>query len=247
MEHKITSKDSVMLYGDAAWHGLGTVTHERCDAAAAFEKSGLDWEVAFGEKEVSVVGGKVAMQNYYRTLWRSGSHRMALEKFTGVYRPIQNKALFDLGQAIIDLAYWERGEKMFVESCGSVQGGRKVWLLLRRGSRPASEGGAFHEYVVIANSHDGTLRLWVKPTSVRVVCGKTLSTALDSAGESYIAIAHRGCIDSKIAAAKRMLGRYFGASATLSGEGGRLAGKKGFQCACVYWRYFVKGGGIHAT
>ena len=45
MAHLITETDGLMLAGQPAWHGLGTVLPERTDARTALKVAKLDWQV----------------------------------------------------------------------------------------------------------------------------------------------------------------------------------------------------------
>jgi hypothetical protein len=53
-------------------------------------------------------------------------------------------------------------------------------------------------YVLLANSHDGSLALRVVPTSVRVVCQNTLNLALGRAGSTGVAIRHLDSLEDRV-------------------------------------------------
>jgi len=228
MAHGITTTDKVTLYKDGAWHGMGEIVTDKMSAREAFDRSGLNWAVRFSdEPEISTIDGVQYKQDKFKTLWRlDGENSQPMGSFTDAYRPVQNEVLFDLGQEVINLAGEQNGEKMFLESCGSIHGGKKVWLLLNQECRQVNENDKVMKYVAIANSHDGKLLLGVKPTSVRVVCNNTLSQAFNSKKGNYITIAHKGHIESKIEAAKIILKNYFDVTAQFDESIRLLQGKK---------------------
>jgi phage/plasmid-like protein (TIGR03299 family) len=67
------------------------------------------------------------------------------------------------------------------ETAGSLQGGRKVWMLARMPHRYIIAGDEIAPYLVVMNSHDGSSGIKVAMTPIRVVCQNTLNLALNSA------------------------------------------------------------------
>jgi len=218
MSHEITTKDSLTLYQKPAWHGLGEIIEDKIDAMTCFDKCGLNWEVKFGEEEATFIGGKEYRQNKYKTLWRIGDPDcIPLGNFTETYKPVQNKQLFELAQEVINIGK-KQGEEFFIESAGSIQEGRKVWVLVNQeAASSVNDNDKVLKYLAIANGHDGKMTLGVKPTSVRVVCNNTLSLAFTEKNKKimsgYLSIAHKGNILMKIEAAKMILKNYYDLSA----------------------------------
>ena len=70
---------------------------------------------------------------------------------------------------------------MTYETAGSLQGGRKVWMLARMPHRYIISGDEIEPYLVVINSHDGSSGIKVAMTPIRVVCQNTLNLALGSA------------------------------------------------------------------
>ena len=69
-----------------------------------------------------------------------------------------------------------------LETCGALDGGRKVWALARTGITGAADNGGKDElaaYVLLATSCDKTLATSAAFTSVRVVCQNTLFFAYE--------------------------------------------------------------------
>ena len=64
---------------------------------------------------------------------------------------------------------------------GSLQGGKKVWMLAKMPDRYIIAGDEIAPYLVVMNSHDGSSGIKVAMTPIRVVCQNTLNLALNSA------------------------------------------------------------------
>jgi len=90
------------------------------------------------------------------------------------------------------------------ETAGSLQGGRKVWLLARLPREFIISGERISPYLVFSNTHDGSGAVRVAITPVRVVCNNTLNLALQTASRSW-AMIHTGNIKGKIQEAKDTL------------------------------------------
>ena len=79
------------------------------------------------------------------------------------------------------------GEGVTYETAGSLQGGRKVWMLARLPRKYLIAGDQVVPYLVIFNSHDGSSGVKVAMTPIRVVCQNTLNLALNTAKRSWTA------------------------------------------------------------
>ena len=93
---------------------------------------------------------------------------------------------------------------MRYETAGSLQDGRKVWLLARLPREYIISGERISPYLVFSNTHDGSGAVKVALTPVRVVCNNTLNLALQTAKRSWSMI-HTGNISDKIQEAKDTL------------------------------------------
>jgi phage/plasmid-like protein (TIGR03299 family) len=116
------------------------------------------------------------------------------EKVLGVvtdrYKVVQNWEAFAFTDALL-------GEGVTYETAGSLQEGRKIWLLAKLPDRYIIEGEEIEPYLVFSNSHDGNGSIRVAMTPVRVVCQNTLNIALASAKRSWATI-HVGDLAAKM-------------------------------------------------
>ena len=96
------------------------------------------------------------------------------------------------------------GKGVRYETAGSLQEGRKVWLLARLPREYIIAGERISPYLVFSNTHDGSGSVKVAVTPVRVVCNNTLNLALTTASRSF-SMMHTGDIRGKIEEARDTL------------------------------------------
>lgn len=93
---------------------------------------------------------------------------------------------------------------MRYETAGSLQGGRRVWLLARLPHEYIISGERISPYLIFSNTHDGSGAIKVALTPIRVVCQNTLNLALSGAKRSWSMI-HTGNIQNKLEEARDTL------------------------------------------
>ena len=174
------------------WHGLGQIVMEAPTSTDALRLAGLDWNViqesvytAFNEK---VEGYKVNIRDTDRKVLGIVSDR---------YKVVQNADAFSFTDELL-------GKGVRYETAGSLQEGKKVWLLARLPREYIIDGEHISPYLVFSNTHDGSGSVKVAITPVRVVCNNTLNLALDTASRSFSMI-HTGNIQDKIQKARDTL------------------------------------------
>lgn len=113
------------------------------------------------------------------------------------YKIIQNTEAFAFTDSLL-------GSGVRYETAGSLQEGRKVWLLARLPQEYIISGERISPYLVFSNSHDGSGAVKVAVTPIRVVCNNTLNLALNTAKRSRSMI-HTEDIKGKIQEAKDTL------------------------------------------
>lgn len=93
---------------------------------------------------------------------------------------------------------------MWYETAGSLQGGRRVWLLAHMPHEYIISGERISPYLIFSNTHDGSGAIKVALTPIRVVCQNTLNLALSNAKRSWSMI-HTGNIQNKLEEARDTL------------------------------------------
>ena len=96
------------------------------------------------------------------------------------------------------------GEGVSYETAGSLQGGRRTWILARLPHQYIINGDEITPYMVFMNAHDGSGAIKVAMTPVRVVCSNTLNLALLTAKRCW-SCQHTGNINGKMEEAKNTL------------------------------------------
>ncbi len=192
------------------WHGLGTIVAEAPTSQEALRLAGLDWNVC--QRAIHTNAGKI---NGYKANIRD-TDGQCLGVVTDRYKVIQNEEAFAFTDALL-------GKGVRYETAGSLQDGRKVWLLARLPSEYIISGEQISPYLVFSNTHDGSGAVRVAVTPVRVVCNNTLNLALQTAKRSWSMI-HTGDIRGKLQEAKDTLFLAETYMENLGKEIGKLSG-----------------------
>ncbi len=174
------------------WHGLGTKVESALSSDEALLKAGLDWRVV--QQDVLTEEGRIIPG--YKANVRDIDNKV-LGVVTNRYKVVQNVEAFAFTDALL-------GEGVRYETAGSIQEGKRIWLLARMPQEYIVIGERISPYLVFMNSHDGTGAIKVAITPIRVVCQNTLNLALNTAKRSWSMI-HTGNIESKLDEAKQTL------------------------------------------
>ena len=182
--------ETMMYVREKPWHGLGEMVQEAPTSADALRLAKLDWSVQ--SMPVFTDGHEIAG---YKANVRDNDGAV-LGIVTDRYKICQNTDAFAFTDGLI-------GGDVRYETAGSLNGGKKIWLLARL---PETEiaGDKTEPYLCFTNSHDATGAIRACMTPVRVVCNNTLNLALNTAKRSWSA-RHTGDLDSKLAEAHRCL------------------------------------------
>ena len=174
------------------WHGLGTMVAEAPNSKDALRLAGLNWKVlqepVYTENEELIQGYKANVRD---------TDRKVLGVVTDRYKVIQNEEAFAFTDTLL-------GEGVRYETAGSLQEGRRVWMLARLPREFIIGGERISPYMVFSNTHDGSGAVKTALTPIRVVCNNTLNLALRTAKRSWSMI-HTGDISGKIEEAKNTL------------------------------------------
>ncbi len=239
MAHQI---EKMAFVGETPWHQLGTkLETPPATVADACVAGGVDWEietlpmylggpaVTLGEPAQKRLGVQGSEQHLAGKLVdiRKAVVRKTDGSILGVvgadWTPIQNAQAFEPFQPFLDAG------EVQVETVGSLDGGRRVWML-GKVARPdavivPSSDDRVGLYLLAAVGHDGSLSYTCGETGVRVVCNNTLRMALDGKN-SFIKVRHTKGGAAAIAAVQEEIKKIdarFGAAADVFRA---LAGKE---------------------
>ena len=122
------------------WHGLGKVVMEAPTSAEALHLAGLDWNVVqepiYTEFNEPVEGYKANVRD---------SDRKVLGVVSDRYKVVQNVDAFSFTDELI-------GKGVRYETAGSLQGGKRTWMLARLPQKYIINGDEITPYMVFMNS-----------------------------------------------------------------------------------------------
>ena len=170
--------ETMFFVREKPWHGLGVKVADALSSADALAASGLDWEVVQQpirtEEGTPVPGFKANVRDLDgKVLWIVSDR----------YRVVQNREAFAFTDKLL-------GEGVRYETAGSLNGGRKVWVLARMPREYIMLGDRVSPYLVFSNTHDGSGAIRVAMTPVRVFRGTALSGQVSEDGSLYPAQFH---------------------------------------------------------
>ena len=184
--------ESMFYVRETPWHGLGTKVMEAPDSEGALIAAGLNWNVV---QEPIFTGENEPIRGYKANI--RDSDRKVLGVVTDRYKVIQNHEAFAFTDELL-------GQGVRYETAGSLQDGKKVWLLAHMPHEYIISGERISPYLLFSNTHDGSGAIKVALTPIRVVCNNTLNLALSTAKRSW-SMVHTGDIRSKMQEARDTL------------------------------------------
>lgn len=207
--HQITISDRLGMYKTPGWHGLGEVISEGLSGREAVERF-IGWRVE-QEPVFTKIGG------VERVLPLRANVRSDTKDLLGVvsseYVVVQNTDIGDFADALLQEAKAE-GVKVQMETCGSLLGGRKVFLTLKT-DKEIRVGRTGEDVTVpllgILTGHDGSMATTAAWVMQRVCCNNSYSAAVTSidqdvgAGKAF-RIQHKGKVSEYLQQAKLCLG-----------------------------------------
>ena len=185
--------ESMFSVREKPWHGLGTIVAEAPDSSAALELAELNWTVV--QKDIATADGGKVIPGFKANVRESDDKVLGI--VTDRYKVVQNTEAFAFTDALL-------GEGVRYETAGSLQGGRRIWLLAKLPQQYIINGDEITPYLVFMNSHDGSGSIKVAMTPIRVVCSNTLNLALSKAKRCW-SCNHIGNVEWKMDEARATL------------------------------------------
>jgi phage/plasmid-like protein (TIGR03299 family) len=191
MAHNI---GQMFYFGELPWHELGNKLEHPATLEQALVAGGLDWEVdtvpimPVGEPE-TLITQRVAV---VRTDRIPGEASRVVGVVHPGFQPLQNR----VGAAMFD-ALMGQGQPIY-HTGGYLKSGEIIWLLAKLpGDIRVRGDDVLETYLLFTNSHDGSVAIDIRLTTVRVVCQNTLSLALHKRGSAgkVFRRAHNGSYD----------------------------------------------------
>lgn len=189
MSHELENMFSVK---ETPWHGLGVIVREAPTAEEAIKLGGLDWKVLQKPVFLGENGIGTPIESH-QAIVRETDQKV----FTVIgkqYTPLQNKDAFSFFNPFV-----EKGLASF-ETAGSLRGGKVVWILAKLNKAPieVGKGDLVNKFLLLSNSHDGTMAVRVGFTPIRVVCANTLAMSHANRRSQLIRVLHTKSILSNL-------------------------------------------------
>lgn len=194
------------------WHGLGVQVEDALCSDEALKMAGLDWEV--NQEPIMIESGDVIAG--YKANVRDSDNAI-LGIVTDRYKVVQNTQAFDFTNGLI-------GGDVRYETAGSLQGGKRIWLLAKMPTKSIL-GDDVEPYLCFTNTHDGSGAIRICMTPIRVVCNNTLNIALDTAQRQW-STKHMGDLETKMVEARNCLAMANSYMIALDESSDRLANTK---------------------
>ena len=157
------------------WHNLGIELNHPKTARDAIEMAGLDYTVMKKPRKVNP-----GMKEYTYAAVRTDTDEV-LGFVDQSYKPIQNIDAFTFFDSLV------AEDEAIYETAGFFGKGELIWIMARlQGYIKVHGNDIVNKYLLLTNSHDGSLHARVKLTPIRAVCNNTLTSALQGEGEVQI-------------------------------------------------------------
>ncbi len=191
------------------WHRLGTVLDQAPkDIREAMKLAGLDWTVE--RIPVPVCQGctiaeddNVVMGHYFIRVENVDGEvsRRQLSIVGPNTHALQNVDAFDFFQPFLDDGTAE------LETAGSLDNGRRIWVMatIKDGHDVIVPGDETLRFLLLSNSHDGSMAVRVGFTPVRVVCANTLAVAHSNKASKLIRIKHAKDVKANVDALRETI------------------------------------------
>lgn len=194
----INNQASFFSAKNPAWHGLGTVTENALNAEEAIKAAHLDFNVI-----------KVANHAYINEKWVKSPNSFSTARTdTGqilgtvgnIYKVVQNIEAFDF------FTEFTTKEATIFETAGALGNGEIIFITAKIPKiLVIGKDDPIEEYLLLSNSHDGSGKIKILFTPIRVVCNNTLNMALSSY-RMKVEIKHTNSVKEKLKAASDLLG-----------------------------------------
>lgn len=201
-------KPSLVHTGRAPWRGRGTKITQSMKWEEACELPLLKWDVSLrpsgyvnsaGQFITATVDiGEEKVVDKYHVV-RSDNGEIIGTVGKG-FVPVQNMNLFAQVNAAVE------GNLMTFEVVGTLKHGQIIWALAKLPGCITVKGeDVVNKYILLANAHDGSMRMMVMITPIRLGCINTLPIAIREA-DSMFAARHTKSIASRMLNMKDVLG-----------------------------------------
>lgn len=193
MAHEV---ENMMYVGAKPWHGLGRAFEMPPTLEEAIVAAGLDWKVGLKKLQTTDTQENVPAL----ATFRESDGRILGVVGTG-YHPLQNKDAFEFFRPFID------SKEASIETAGSLRSGQRVFVLAKVNRDPMVIKGndTVEKFILLSNSHDGTLAVRIGFTPIRVVCNNTLTLAHGDKASKLLRVKHTSGVVQNLDAIREIM------------------------------------------
>lgn len=213
MSHEITQTDNILSVREMPWHGLGVVLDDHPTRREA-QTLVHPWEPMETPvfAQVPYVDADGPQVRYEEISGSKAIQRSDNGDTLGIvnesYGLITNEEMWDVVEAVGSI-----GTDIKIETAGSLDGGRKVWALLRMTEPLHIKGdpnGGTVAYLAFQNGHVGNGSFRAQALNTRIVCANTSAAAdVESKRNGYeFTFRHTSKITERIEEAKAAVGMW---------------------------------------
>lgn len=164
----------MFYYGQCPWHGLGNKLEQPATIETALKAGGLDWTV--GKEAIMTAGPRPTEISKRVAIVRTDRQAGDPSRVLGVvypgFTPLQNRDGMQIFDRLLGAG------RPHYHTGGYLGNGETVWLLAKLDRQiKVADGDVVKPYMLYANSHDGSIAVNLRLTTVRVVCENTLNLA----------------------------------------------------------------------
>jgi phage/plasmid-like protein (TIGR03299 family) len=191
--------NAFVSYAAPAWHNLGTTLNNPLTTADALNQGGLNYQVLKLPNIHLLPDGQELISNDSFFTVRTDVNKVLGSRLGKDYEVMQNIDALNVVDEILQAG------TATIETAGAIDEGRKVFICLKVAKDiTVGSSDTVKQYVLICNSHDGSLAITAMPTNVRVVCNNTLSAALRNS-QDKIKIRHTSNANYRLSEAAKIL------------------------------------------
>lgn len=198
MAHLIEQMFSV---SETPWHGLGHIVQTAPTTEEAIKLAGLDWTVSKRPVFMDVPNSPDKVEIASHKAITRDSDGTVFNVLSNNYEPLQNQKAFEFFDHFV-----AQGLARY-ETAGSLDGGKKVWILASINRDPMVIGGddTVKKFILLANGHDGMMAFRGGFTPIRTVCANTLKLAIAHSASQLIRINHTKQIEANVEALRGIM------------------------------------------
>lgn len=180
MGHGITSTDAIFSVHQMPWHGLGEVLEDYPTREQA-QKIAHPWEPVETPvyRRVPAIANGTLIETYEEVPGSKAVERSDNGDLLGVTSEtatlVTNNDMWDVVEAVGKI-----GTDVLPETAGSLEGGKRVWVLLRLAEPLRVKGdpnGDTIAFLAFQNGHVGNAAFRAQAVNTRVVCANTSAAA----------------------------------------------------------------------